>query len=169
MLRINSDTFILQCIHSICSWEWGGSSFFIYNGENIVQYANVIVVTSNYRLGPFGFLGSSQLAALTGDKSTGNYGLQDQRAAMVWIQDNIEAFGGDINRVMLFGESAGAGSTAAHLVSPRSKGLFQYAAMESGPPSGLPCCGALFRLSFYAQTFKFIRTRFKFTRVIDFL
>ena len=79
----------------LCSWEYGGSSFFIYKGENIIQFADVIVVTSNYRLGALGFLGSAQLAQRTGDGSTGNYGLQDQRAAMVWIQDNIEAFGGD--------------------------------------------------------------------------
>ena len=83
----------LSCCHAL-SWEYGGSSFFIYNGDNIVQFQDVIVVTSNYRLGAFRFLGSAALAATTSDHSTGNFGLQNQRQA-IWILDNIEAFGGD--------------------------------------------------------------------------
>ena len=67
------------------------------------------------------------------DGSVGNYGLQDQRLGLQWVHDNIKAFGGDPSRVMLFGESAGAGSTSLHLLTPRSAGLFHAAAMESGP------------------------------------
>jgi len=93
---------------------------------------NVIVVTINYRLGNFGFLGSPTLAK-DGDGSTGNYGLQDQRLAMQWVQDNIASFGGDPTTVMVFGESAGSGSIADHLIMPKSKGLFSRAVMESGP------------------------------------
>jgi para-nitrobenzyl esterase len=73
------------------------------------------------------------LQALSSDGSTGCYGLQDQRAALQWVRDNIAAFGGNPGRVMLFGESAGGGSTAVHLVAPRSAGLFHAAGMESGP------------------------------------
>lgn len=96
---------------------------------------DVIIVTVGYRLGPFGFLGSLELADDDEFKSTGNYGLQDQRQALQWVQRNIAAFGGDPTRTLLFGESAGAGSVVSHLVTRGSSGLFQYAAMESGPPS----------------------------------
>ena len=82
---------------------------------------DVIIVTSNYRLGVFGYLGSDELrdTSSTGYNSTGNWGLQDQRAAMKWVQDSIANFGGDVNRVTIFGESAGAGSTSVHLLAPR--------------------------------------------------
>jgi len=93
--------------------------------------AEAIYVTMNYRLGIFGWLGGDALRQ-PGDNSTGNWGLQDQRAALRWIQSNIAAFGGDPNRTTLFGQSAGAGSVSAHLVAPRSWGLFHRAAMHSG-------------------------------------
>lgn len=86
------------------------------------------------RLGALGYLGSAQLRALDTDRNTtGNYGLQDQRAAMAWVKENAAAFGGDPSSVMIFGESAGAGSTSAHLLAPSSWPYFQRAAMESGP------------------------------------
>ena len=91
-----------------------------------------ILVSMNYRLNVFGFLGSEALRLRDEDLSTGNYGLQDQRAAMQWVRENIEAFGGDVARVMLFGQSAGAGSVSAHLCMSRSAGLFSRALMQSG-------------------------------------
>eukprot|EP00045_Choanoeca_perplexa_P006117 m.51991 g.51991 ORF g.51991 m.51991 type:complete len:548 (+) comp13472_c0_seq1:114-1757(+) len=117
------------------SWEFGGSSFFLYDGHGIVTKGNVIVVTVNYRMMMFGFMASPELKAEDPNGSTGNYGMQDQRLAMQWVQDNIAAFGGDPNNVTIFGQSAGGGSVTAHLVMPKSSGLFQRAIIESGPPS----------------------------------
>ncbi|EDQ85871.1 uncharacterized protein MONBRDRAFT_38638 [Monosiga brevicollis MX1] len=117
------------------SWEWGGSSFFLYQGRGIVNYGNVVLVTINYRLAMFGFVAHPSLQAEDEHNSTGNYGVQDQRLAFEWVQQNIAAFGGDPDNVMLFGQSAGAGSVSFHTVAPASNGLFHKATMESGPPS----------------------------------
>jgi para-nitrobenzyl esterase len=94
--------------------------------------SNVVVVTINYRLGALGFMANAALAAESPDGSSGNYGLMDQQAALGWVSRNINAFGGDPNNVTIFGESAGGLSVHAHLVSPRSKGLFAHAIVESG-------------------------------------
>jgi carboxylesterase type B len=96
--------------------------------------SKAVVVTTNYRLNVFGFLGADELRAYDAvDGSTGNYGMQDQRQAMQWVQDNIASFGGDKTRVSIFGESAGAGSVTNHLSMQKSwNGLFQSAIMESG-------------------------------------
>lgn len=105
----------------------------LYDGHRLAQNGNVIVVTVNYRLNVFGFLGLTELAAE--DPAwpyAGNQGLLDQRAAMLWVQDNIAAFGGDPNNVTIFGESAGSFDVCAHVVSPMSRGLFHRAISESG-------------------------------------
>jgi carboxylesterase type B len=87
----------------------------------------VVIVTFNYRLGALGFLaGGSGINALAG-----NYGFEDQQLALRWVSRNIRSFGGDPDKVTLFGESAGAISIGAHLVAPASQGLFRYAIMES--------------------------------------
>jgi para-nitrobenzyl esterase len=91
----------------------------------------VIVVTAEYRLGALGFLALSQLTVEDG-LTSGNYGLEDQIAALTWVQQNIAAFGGDPTHVMMFGQSAGAGDTELLLTSPLAKGLFSAAGMESG-------------------------------------
>jgi len=91
----------------------------------------VLVAAMNYRLSVFGFAASEEIQARTSDGSAGNFGLQDQRLAMVWVRDNIGAFGGDSGRVTIFGESAGAYNVMAHLALPASVGLFQRAIMES--------------------------------------
>jgi para-nitrobenzyl esterase len=106
-------------------------------GTYMAEAQQVVVVSVNYRLGIFGFLGSSQLAkrttgALGSSYGTGNYGLQDQRAAMEWTKTNIHAFGGDSTRVMIHGCSAGGVSIANHLTQPLSWPFFTSAAMESG-------------------------------------
>ncbi|XP_067930640.1 acylcarnitine hydrolase-like [Watersipora subatra] len=95
-----------------------------YVGAPLAVFGDVIVVTINHRLGPLGFLYDGP--------GTGNFGLWDQRAAMIWVQENIEQFGGDPDRVTIFGESAGGGSISAHTQSPHSEGLFRRAIQESG-------------------------------------
>ena len=109
----------------------------LFNGTYISQKHDVVVVSINYRLGVFGFLGSKELEQRTlntygKSAGTGNYGIQDQRAAMKWVQDNIAAFGGDPNRVLIHGCSAGGVSISNHLVSPLSWPYFSSAVMESG-------------------------------------
>ncbi|HJL14462.1 MAG TPA: carboxylesterase family protein [Sandaracinaceae bacterium LLY-WYZ-13_1] len=100
-------------------------------GDRLAAAHGVVVVSMNYRLGPFGFLAHPALADEQGGTS-GNYGLQDQRAALEWVRDNIAAFGGAPDDVTIFGESAGGFSVCAHLISPASAGLFHRAISQSG-------------------------------------
>jgi para-nitrobenzyl esterase len=92
----------------------------------------VVVVSMNYRLGVFGFMALSGLAAESPDHAAGNYGLMDQTAALQWVQKNIAAFGGNPKNVTLFGESAGSFSVSAQMASPLAQGLFVHAIGESG-------------------------------------
>ena len=88
-------------------------------------HAGVVLVSIAYRLGPFGFLAHPDLGS-------GNYGIEDQIAALKWVKVNIDHFGGDPNRVTIFGASAGAMSVSLLLVSPAARGLFDRAIAESG-------------------------------------
>ncbi len=109
----------------------GGDSY--YDGAFLAETYKIVVVTVNYRLGALGFFAHPALTAEDpAYPSSGNYGLDDQHAALEWVQRNISAFGGDPAKVTLFGESAGGFSTCAHYVSPRSAGLFRAAIAESG-------------------------------------
>ena len=99
----------------------------LYDGSRLASRGNVIVVTANYRLGPLGFI---YHLAMTGN--TGNFGLLDQIEALKWVQQNIEVFGGDSSRVMIFGQSGGAYDVCALLTSPLASRLFSRAMMESG-------------------------------------
>jgi para-nitrobenzyl esterase len=106
------------------------------NGRRLAEETGVIVVAPNYRLGPFGFLAHAALEAEDPARpSTGNYGLLDQRAALEWVRDNIERFGGDPYNVTLAGTSAGGQSVGLHLVAPGSHGLFHRAIIESAYPT----------------------------------
>ena len=104
-----------------------------YDGSLLAAIDNIIVVTSNYRNGLFGFLALPALD--TGGGNTGNYGLEDQQAALAWVHRNISNFGGNANNVTLGGESAGAISVCLNMASPGANGLFVRAIVESGPCS----------------------------------
>lgn len=121
-------------------WIHGGAFVFgsggdaSYDGQILAEKTGSVVVTLNYRLGPFGYLALTELGAEdAAHPSTGQYGLEDQRAALAWVKANAAAFGGDPDKVTVFGESAGGISICHHLVSPQSKGLFDRAIIESGP------------------------------------
>jgi len=104
----------------------------LYNGRGLAG-RGAVVVTINYRLGPFGFLAHPLLSRESPDSISGNYGLLDQLAALEWVRRNISGFGGDTSRVTLFGESAGATSILDLMVSPLAEGLFRGAIAESSP------------------------------------
>jgi para-nitrobenzyl esterase len=100
-----------------------------YNPERLVK-RGVIVVTINYRLGYLGFFAQSAIDAE--GHLNGNYGLMDQQFALGWVRRNIASFGGDPDRVTIFGESAGGQSVYAQLASPLAAGMFRGAISESG-------------------------------------
>jgi para-nitrobenzyl esterase len=109
----------------------GAGSVPLYDGDALAR-KGVIVVTMNYRLGPYGFFVHPALTAESPHKASGNYGLMDMLASLRWVQRNIAAFGGDPGNVTVFGQSAGAMAISSLVASPRSKGLFQRAISESG-------------------------------------
>ncbi|MBM4037291.1 MAG: carboxylesterase family protein [Planctomycetes bacterium] len=111
----------------------GASQF--YDGERLAR-EGVVLVTINYRLGPFGYLAHPLLSKESEHKVSGNYGLLDQIAALAWVQRNIAAFGGDPGCVTIFGESAGSASVCRLMVSPLAKGLFHRAIAQSGGAHG---------------------------------
>ncbi|XP_040592504.1 pyrethroid hydrolase Ces2e-like [Mesocricetus auratus] len=111
-------------------WIHGGALVIgtasMYDGSMLAAIEDVVVVTIQYRLGVLGFFS-------TGDEhARGNWGYLDQVAALRWVQQNIAHFGGNPDRVTIFGGSAGGTSVSSHVVSPMSKGLFHGAIMESG-------------------------------------
>ncbi len=103
------------------------------DGQLLSETTGAIIVTINYRLGPLGFLADSALKDEDPTQpSSGNYGFEDQRAALDWVRSNVDAFGGDPGNVTLFGSSAGADSVRLHMLSPQAQGLFQRVILESG-------------------------------------
>ena len=96
---------------------------------------DVVLVTFNYRVGPFGFFAHPELSAENPEHPTGNWGTLDQIEVLKWVQRNIAQFGGDPDNVMLFGQSAGGRSTKFLSASPLTKGLFDKAVIMSA--SGL--------------------------------
>jgi para-nitrobenzyl esterase len=113
---------------------WGAGDTPWYDGTQFANHGDVVVVTINYRLGPFGFLHLADLfdGAFAG---SGNAGILDQIAALEWVRDCIAAFGGDPDRVTVFGESAGAASVGTLLGTPDARGLFNAAIAQSGAAS----------------------------------
>jgi para-nitrobenzyl esterase len=109
----------------------GSASMPLYSGDRLAR-RGVVVATVAYRLGAFGFLAHPELTAETAEKSSGNYALQDQIAALRWVQRNIGAFGGDPSRVTIAGQSSGGMSVNILMASPLAKGLFHRAIGQSG-------------------------------------
>merc|ERR1711963_343658 len=115
---------VMVYIHGGAFIMGGGASYFF--GLNYLLENDVVLVTFNYRLGVFGFLATDDKAA------TGNYGLMDQIMVLKWVQKNIEKFGGDPNKVTIFGEDSGAASVTLMAMSPMAQGLFHGAIALSG-------------------------------------
>ena len=109
----------------------GSGSTPLYNGWRLAKRGDLVVVTINYRLGALGFLSWEGICEPE-DRPPANLGTRDQIAALEWVRDNIENFGGDPENVTVFGESAGAMSTATLLGVPSAKGLFHRAILQSG-------------------------------------
>lgn len=103
----------------------------LFNQEEFARQG-VVAVTVAYRLGVFGFFANEELEAQSEHKTTGDYGLLDQIAALNWVHDNIAAFGGDPDSITIAGESAGSMCVNAICASPLTEGLFRYAIAESG-------------------------------------
>ena len=101
-----------------------------FDGANLASRGDVVMVAINYRLTTLGFL------ALDDGVTKGNYGFADQINALTWVRNNIQDFGGDPNRITIFGQSAGAGSVRGMLASPKSKGLFVGAIPQSNLGGG---------------------------------
>ncbi len=124
-------------------WIYGGgfsagsTSTPVHNGEHLAR-KGVVLVSINYRVGPLGFLAHPELSAESSHHASGNYGLLDLIAGLQWVKKNIAAFGGDPNRVTIFGESAGAIAVSMLCASPEAKGLFHGAISQSGGSFGPP-------------------------------
>jgi len=118
---------------AVMVWIHGGgfsySSSTEFPGGILSSFNDIILVTFNYRLGILGFFN------IPDTEIKGNYGMLDQVLALQWVQNNIANFGGDPNRVTLFGQSSGAVSVSLHLLSPLSKGLFKRVIIQSGSAS----------------------------------
>ncbi|WP_281310096.1 carboxylesterase/lipase family protein [Flavobacterium flavigenum] len=122
-------------------WIYGGgfgagaTSETTYNGKNLAK-KGVVLVSIAYRVGPLGFLTHPELSAENPKKVSGNYGLLDMIAGLQWVKENIAAFGGDPNKVTIFGESAGGIAVSMLCASPLAKGLFTGAISQSGGSFG---------------------------------
>jgi len=129
---------VLVWIHG-GAFVMGSASQILYNGATLARRGDVVVVTINYRLGALGYLHLQELCDGRSPVAS-NTGLLDQIAALEWVQREIAAFGGDPSNVTVFGESAGSMSVAALLGTPRARGLFQRAILESGSANfvGMP-------------------------------
>nr|AAP49301.1 acetylcholinesterase [Rhipicephalus sanguineus] len=120
---------------AVLVWIYGGgfysgtSTLDVYDARTLVSEENVVVVSMNYRITSLGFLSFSN------ETLRGNAGLYDQYLALKWVRDNVAAFGGDPDRVTLFGESAGAVSVGLHILSPLSESLFHRVILQSGSPT----------------------------------
>ena len=138
--EINSGTLpVMVFIHGGGNQQGGASQTTggtqLYSGKNMAERGNAVIVTIQYRLGPLGFLVHPGLDTENVNGSSGNYAVLDQILALKWVQNNIEHFGGDPNKVMIFGESAGGVNVGNLLTTELATGLFQRACIQSAAPS----------------------------------
>jgi para-nitrobenzyl esterase len=103
-----------------------------FDGAQLARFGDVVVVTVNHRLASFGYLHLADLGAPPEFAEAGVTGIMDLVASLEWVRDNIEKFGGDPKKVMIFGQSGGGAKTTAVLAMPSAKGLFRCAAVQSG-------------------------------------
>ncbi len=121
-------------------WIHGGGNTIgdaiFYNGSRLASEQRVLVVTIHYRLGVFGWFHHPSLRGIdtSPDDRSGNFGTLDIIRSLAWVQENIASFGGDPDRVLVFGESAGGSNAYSMLLSPRAKGLFHRTIAQSGSP-----------------------------------
>ena len=113
----------------------GSGSTSLYDGTSFAS-RDVVLVTINYRLNVFGFLAHPALSAESEHEASGNYGLMDMVASLEWVRDNIASFGGDPDRVTVFGESAGGGAVMSLMLMPQADGLFHRAIAQSNYING---------------------------------
>ncbi len=144
--------------------QGSGANPVFVNGDLPAQ--GVVLVTFNYRLGPFGCMAHpafSAEAAADGASGSGNYGLRDMEAVLRWVQRNIAAFGGDPDQVTIFGQSAGAAGVINMMASPRTEGLYARAIAQSFGVTGMESLadaersGAVFADSIGASTAEALR------------
>jgi para-nitrobenzyl esterase len=133
-----NDLPVLVFIHGGGNQQGGASNTsggtHLYSGKNMASRGNAVIVTIQYRLGPLGFLVHPGLEAENKNKVSGNYAVLDQILALQWIQNNIESFGGNPSKVMIFGESAGGVNVGNLLSTNLARGLFQRACIQSASP-----------------------------------
>jgi para-nitrobenzyl esterase len=113
-------------------FDMGSGAWPGYSGHQLARYGNVVVVTINHRLGCLGYLHLADLGTPPEYAKSGTVGMLDCVAALQWVQDNIENFGGDSGNVMIFGQSGGGVKVTALLSMPAARGLFHRAAIQSG-------------------------------------
>jgi para-nitrobenzyl esterase len=118
-------------------FNMGATSDPNYSGEKLAA-RGVVLVSIAYRVGQLGFLAHPELSAESPENGSGNYGLMDMIAGLKWVQKNIAAFGGDPEKVTIFGESAGGIAVSMLCASPLAKGLFHGAISQSGGSFGPP-------------------------------
>lgn len=138
-LRLNvwTTTFNRNAKRPVMVWFHGGGftsgngSYSIYNGANMARRHDVVMLSVNHRLNSFGFLYLPEIGGAQFAKAS-NVGILDAVAALEWVRDNIENFGGDPKNVTIMGQSGGAGKVSTLLAMPAAKGLFQRAITQSG-------------------------------------
>jgi para-nitrobenzyl esterase len=109
----------------------GSGNYLLYDGTNLAKKEDVVVVSVNHRLNIFGFLHLADIGSAKWQGAT-NVGIQDLVAALQWVRDNIENFGGDPDRVTIFGQSGGGAKATTLMAMPSAKGLFHRAIAQSG-------------------------------------